>query len=192
MEFNEKLQELRKKKGLTQEELAQCLFVSRTAISKWEMGRGFPSIESLKLIARFFSVTVDELLSSDEVLSLAEESSKEREIRLRNLIYGLLDICMALLLFMPLFASRAGGAIEAVPLLSLASVQLYLKVLFFVPVIGMTVYGILMLSLQGCGARLWIKWKDKISLLLSICAVFYFHRRLAAVCGNICICLTYH
>ena len=48
MEFNEKLQELRKSKGLTQEELAKELYVSRTAISKWESGRGYPNIDSLK------------------------------------------------------------------------------------------------------------------------------------------------
>ena len=51
MEFNEKLQELRKQKDLTQEELASNLYVSRTAISKWESGKGYPNIESLKLIA---------------------------------------------------------------------------------------------------------------------------------------------
>lgn len=48
MEFHEKLQELRKSRGLTQEELAEALFVSRTAISKWESGRGYPSIDSLR------------------------------------------------------------------------------------------------------------------------------------------------
>lgn len=58
MEFNEKLQELRKNKGLTQEELAEALYVSRTAISKWESGRGYPSIDSLKEIAKYFSVTI--------------------------------------------------------------------------------------------------------------------------------------
>ena len=64
MEFHEKLQELRKQKGLTQEELSQQLYVSRTAISKWESGRGYPNIDSLKAIAKFFSVTVDQLISS--------------------------------------------------------------------------------------------------------------------------------
>lgn len=67
MEFHEKLAELRKSKGLTQEELAEALFVSRTAISKWESGRGYPSIDSLKAIAKYFHVTIDELYSSTKM-----------------------------------------------------------------------------------------------------------------------------
>ena len=47
MEFNEKLQKLRTNENLTQEELAEKLYVSRAAISKWESGRGYPSIDSL-------------------------------------------------------------------------------------------------------------------------------------------------
>ena len=54
MEFQEKLQQLRKQKGLTQQELADQLYVSRTAVSKWESGRGYPNIDSLKAIAAFF------------------------------------------------------------------------------------------------------------------------------------------
>ena len=78
MEFNEKLQKLRKQKGLTQEELAEKLYVTRTAVSKWESGRGYPNIDSLLAIAKFFSVTVDELLSSGEAIRLAEEDRREK------------------------------------------------------------------------------------------------------------------
>ena len=52
MEFCEKLQLLRKQNGLTQEQLAGRLFVSRTAVSKWESGRGYPNLESLKDIRK--------------------------------------------------------------------------------------------------------------------------------------------
>ena len=79
MEFNEKLLELRKQKGLTQEELAASVYVSRTAISKWESGRGYPNIDSLKAIAKFFGVTMDDLLSGDELLTLAETDNKQKK-----------------------------------------------------------------------------------------------------------------
>lgn len=65
MEFQEKLQELRKQKGLTQEKLAESLYVSRTAVSKWELGSGYPNLDFLKAIARFFGITIDELLSGN-------------------------------------------------------------------------------------------------------------------------------
>lgn len=77
MEFHEKLQNLRRQRGLTQEELAQALYVSRTAVSKWESGRGFPNIDSLKAIAAFFSVSVDELLSGDALLTMAEAEGRQ-------------------------------------------------------------------------------------------------------------------
>lgn len=89
MEFHEKLQELRKSRGLTQEELAEELYVSRTAISKWESGRGYPSIDSLKEISNYFSVTIDELLSTDKLLSIAE---KENRANLR----GMCDLLFAI------------------------------------------------------------------------------------------------
>ena len=91
MEFHEKLQELRKNRGITQEELAESLYVSRTAISKWESGRGMPSIESLKAISKFFAVTLDELLSGEELLVIAEDDHKQKEMRIRDLIYGVID-----------------------------------------------------------------------------------------------------
>ena len=128
MEFNEKLQELRKQRGLTQEELAAKLYVSRTAISKWESGRGYPSIESLQAIAKFFSVTIDELLSTDEVLTIAQEDTKQTERHFRDLVYGLLDCCIALFFFLPLFGQTIDTTIQEVSLLSLTEIAPWLKI----------------------------------------------------------------
>ena len=166
MEFNEKLQALRRQSGMTQEQLANRLYVSRTAVSKWESGRGYPNIESLRAIAKVFSVTLDELLSTDEILELAKEQEKERTGRLTDLICGLLDISSALLFFMPFFASRSGDAVIASSLLELRGIQPYLKVLYFVFVTGIVVYGIATLALQGSPSRFWHKSKGVISLCL--------------------------
>ena len=174
MEFNEKLQELRKQRGLTQEELAEKLYVSRTAISKWESGRGYPNIESLKAIAKFFSVTVDELLSSGEVLTIAEEDNKRKEKHFYDLIYGLLDLCIAMLLFLPFFAEKADGIIQSVSLIALDGVQPYLKTAYFAVVISMIVMGILTLALQNCQWVAWVKSKTMISLILCAIAVLSF------------------
>lgn len=116
MELNEKLKELRNNKGLTQEELAAALFVSRTAISKWESGRGYPSIDSLKEISSFFSITLDELVSGEKLLSLAE---KENQVHLQNLfdlLIGVIDLCYLMLIVLPLYPKTIGLYIASVNL----------------------------------------------------------------------------
>ena len=174
MEFNQKLQELRKQKGLTQEELATSLYVSRTAISKWESGRGYPNIDSLKAIAKFFSVTVDELLSTDEMLTIAEADTIRKEKRFRDLIYGLLDISVALLLFLPFFAKRVDGVIQSVSLIALDSVQPYLKVMYFSMLTLIVATGILTLALQNFQMLAWLKCKRVMSLAFGAILVLLF------------------
>ena len=99
MEFNEKLQQLRTGKNLTQEQLAEQLYVSRTAISKWESGKGYPNIESLKCISKFFSVTIDELLSGEELITLAETENRSNLKKIYSFIYGILDMMAVTLYF---------------------------------------------------------------------------------------------
>ena len=171
MEFNEKLQELRKTKGLTQEDLAQALYVSRTAISKWESGRGLPNIQSLKAIAHLFSVTVDELLSGEELLTLADEETKKTQTHFRDLIFGLLDLSCVILLFLPLFRQNISGNWQGVSLLSLTEINPFMRAAYLACVLGVLLVGILTLALQNCRHILWVAHKSKLSLLLSSLAV---------------------
>lgn len=174
MEFNEKLQELRKQKGLTQDELAEKIYVSRAAISKWESGRGYPGIDSLKAISRFFSVSLDELLSGDAILTIAEEEGKQKENHSRNLVFGLLDCSMAMFFFLPFFGQRADGVVQEVPLLSLTGIEPYIKIPYMVVVFAMMIWGVLTLAMQNCKAPLWVHNKDKVSLGLSAIGALFF------------------
>lgn len=174
MEFCEKLQQLRKQKGLTQEELAGQLFVSRTAISKWESGRGYPGIDSLRALSAFFGVTIDALLSGDELLTLAEADGKHRESRLRDLTFGLLDLSASLCVFLPLFGQRSGVAMQAVSLLTLTGASPWLRAVYFVAVLGMIAMGVLLLALQGWQRPRWERSRHLLSLLLNAAAALVF------------------
>lgn len=88
MEFAEKLQQLRKQADLTQGQLAEKLYVSRTAVSKWETGNGYPNLDSLKDIAKIFKVSIDELLSNDELIELAGKEAKQTSERMLGIVFG--------------------------------------------------------------------------------------------------------
>lgn len=167
MEFNEKLQELRKQKNLTQEQLAEQLYVSRTAISKWESGRGYPSIDSLKEISRVFSISLDELLSSEEILTAAQEDSRQRITHFRDLVFGLLDSSLVMFLFLPFFGQRETDRIREVSLLTLTNIEPYIKIPYLIIVFGLILFGILTLALQNYKSPFWNHNKNKISLGLS-------------------------
>ena len=79
----EKLKDLRKKRGLTQEQLAEELHVSRQAVAKWESGAGMPSIDNIRQISLLFHVSADWLL----------DTSAEKELTLKNK-FNILEICL--------------------------------------------------------------------------------------------------
>lgn len=67
MTFGRKLKKLRQDNQMTQEELAERLYVTRTAVSKWETDKGYPAIDTLKTVSELFGVPVDDLISDDDV-----------------------------------------------------------------------------------------------------------------------------
>ena len=174
MDFYQKLQELRKQKGLTQEQLAEQLYVSRTAISKWESGRGYPNIDSLKELSKYFGISLDELLSSEEILNAAQEDSKHQIQHFQDLVFGLLDCSIIVLLFLPFFGQKVNGIIEEVSMLSLTQAPLYVKIPYLMLAAGLFFCGVLTLAFQNAALPVWLKMKGKLSLGLSVVSVVLF------------------
>lgn len=178
MEFNEKLQELRKSRSLTQEELADALFVSRTAISKWESGRGYPSLDSLKQISRYFSVSIDELICPEEIISAAEKEKKASEDRIFTLTCGTLDILLVLLLFLPVFGNGTDKP-TSVSLFTLTGVSPWIKTVF-ASVITLTVLnGICCVIISHLDHPVWDRHRLVTGMVLSImgAAIFVLTRQ---------------
>ena len=164
MEFNEKLQELRKSKGLTQEELAEKLYVSRTAVSKWESGRGYPNIDSLKEISMFFSVSIDELLSSEKLLFIAENENRRNIKNIYNLLFSVIDLFSVLLIILPLYPNTVNEFVGSVNLLNYNEISGFLKVIYWC--------SFLLLIFLGVVKLFFIKTnKEKLNRIITIVSV---------------------
>ena len=84
MTFNEKLKKLRKNKNITQEELAQKIFVTRTTVSKWESGRGYPSLDTLKILAEFYGISIDDLIFNEEIIDISKKNIEKNKKKTIN------------------------------------------------------------------------------------------------------------
>ena len=113
---------LRKEKNLTQKELADKLNVSDKAISRWETGKGYPDVDSLQALSKFFGVTINELLAGEKaenktieeiaeenIISAIVETEKNKKTKKSTVI---LSITTALILIIPLLKGSAESIIE--------------------------------------------------------------------------------
>ena len=174
MEFGEKILELRKSKNLTQEELAKELYVSRTAISKWEAGRGYPSIDSLKEIAGYFSVSIDDLLSAESLVNIAKEENKANIRHMCDMIFGVVDIMTLALIVLPIYPNLVDGFYYAVNFFNYTQISDMSRWGHWTIIVLLIVIGIIKVIFT------WVK-KDKackviniISLITGIIAALFF------------------
>ena len=186
MEFNEKLQELRKSRAMTQEELAEALFVSRTAISKWEQGRGYPSLDSLKEISRFFSVSIDDLICSEEIISAAADEKKECMDKYIALICNILDIFLVLLLFLPVFRNGLDNP-ASVSLYAITGLSIWIRMVF-AALIGIAVLnGICGVIISHFDKPVWNRHRFVTGMVLSIACAAVFVLTRQPYAGIICL-----
>ena len=173
MEFHEKLQELRKSRGLTQEELAEILYVSRTAVSKWESGRGYPSIDSLKAIAGYFSVSIDDLLSGEKLIYIAEEENKTNIRSMCTRLFGIVDLFSFALIFLPLYPKTVDEFIYSVNLLTYAETSVFNRVVYWSMYISLIVVGIVEILVAKVGMEKNNKIIMSISMVFSVFMVLF-------------------
>ncbi len=102
MEIGERLQQLRKEKGISQEKLAEQLHVTRQAISKWETGQSYPDLDNLGALCKLYGVTADYILYGEDTKTQKNRFYK----KVKWIIFGLMSGSGAILCcLLPLFAS---------------------------------------------------------------------------------------
>lgn len=189
MKFEEKLQELRRSKGITQEELAKYLFVSRTAISKWESGKGYPSIDTLKQVADFYDVSLDNLLSNDELILLAKDDTNSKKMQFLNLLFGLLDLLLIIYFFVPLFGYTNNNVVYEVSLINLEDSYLYILIPYYILIITSIVGGLYNICTQKSTNQKVNKIKLIFSLSLSIVGTLLFMLTLQPYAGALTLAI---
>lgn len=154
--FSDKLKELRCQKNLSQEDLAEILNISRTAVSKWERGKGLPNIEALKAIGKYFSVSVDYLLNE-------ESSAGEKKTLKKTLcVTPLIDCAMIFFLILPLFPKEIDGHFYCTMIFN-AGFSLTPKILYSTLFFISLLCGIIHLVLENISAGTKLLWFSKIA-----------------------------
>src|SRR5699024_7917386 len=99
MNFGNKLKKERKKRGWSQDYLAEKIFVSRQSGSKWETDKNYPSIEIIIDLNNLINITIDELLRSDEGLKekVKQDSKKTVNMKNKTQVLGGLGILVAII-----------------------------------------------------------------------------------------------
>ncbi len=173
MEFHLKLQALRKERGLTQEELAEAIFVSRTAISKWESGKGYPSIDSLKELSCFFSISIDDMLSGDTLIAIAEKENKANLSTAYYLPFALVDLFHMAMIFLPLYPMAVGEHIYSVSLSVYGNLATHGVVIYWVLFAALIVIGLIEVGLVKSYEKKRKAVVTHISIGLSIITVLF-------------------
>ncbi|MGI6174639.1 MAG: helix-turn-helix domain-containing protein [Christensenellales bacterium] len=112
MNIGERIQQLRKASGLSQEQLAEMIGVSRQAISKWETDQSSPELEKVLALSKVFSISTDELLGKDVVNRVGISTPQLYEVVARNMkkrqfTFGWITVVVGLvLLIMEYFSLR--------------------------------------------------------------------------------------
>ena len=169
MELSKKIKKIRNNNKLTQEQFAEKMLVSRTAVSKWEIGACYPSIDSLKYMSKIFNISLDNLLSSDEIIELVKNENRSSISKYNGLLFSLLDIIRIIFIFLPLYSYKTNDFVYSVSLFNSNDLGLTIKIVFMLVFLIICLLGIIGLFLNYKGNNSLI---SKISLIVDVISIF--------------------
>lgn len=118
VEFGEKLRQLREERGMTQQTVAEKLYVTRQAVSRWECGARYPDLLTAKKIAQLLNVTIDELLSEEELKENIEKEpvlTRPTENIIQTVLYTIALAAYLLMSVFVVFSFRHSESLAATP-----------------------------------------------------------------------------
>ncbi len=169
MELSKKIKQIRNENKLTQEQFAEKMLVSRTAVSKWENGTCYPSIDSLKYMSQTFKISLDKLLSNEEILEIAKIENQSNISKYNSLLFCLLDIIRIVFIFLPLYSYKTNDFIYSVSLFNSNDLNSTLKIIFMLIFIIFLALGIIELIFNYKGNN---RFLNKISIFLDVISIF--------------------
>lgn len=171
--FKDKLKQLREEKGLTQKELADKIYVSRSAICKWEMGNGIPSDVNIENICKFFNVSEEWLLDRNDMKEIVK-NIHNRKMIIFSIIDIILPIIFILISIYPLYQFKC-GSIGSCSFIGPQSIFSLLKYFVFIP-LSIYLYTIIVAILYICKifkkGNIILIINMIISIICFICAYF--------------------
>jgi len=128
-----------------------------------------PGIDSLKAMAKYFGVTIDELISSDAIIAIAENDTKTKIEGIKNFFIGIVDMMALLLIVLPLYPKPVEGFVYSVNLLEYSDATAFNRTMYFVLFISLMLIGIIMTVSSLIG-------KNKVQSTSQKCEVFLLRK----------------
>lgn len=135
VEFGEKIKKLREEKGMTQQTMADQLYVTRQAVSRWECGARFPDLLTAKKIAQILEVSVDELLSGEELRKSVEKApvlAAPMPNMIQTILYAVASAAYLLMFLFSLYSFYSAQAMKGTPAGEITAVNVFTAIGYFI------------------------------------------------------------
>lgn len=130
MNLGKNIYNLRKNKGLSQEQLADKISVTRQTISNWELGETYPNPEQLKLLSKLLDISIDDLIENESILKISKKQNPQEQIK-NKIVLGIDIMCCVTWGIVSLIAFIENNDITAIIYLCLCFMWMFIGSIWY-------------------------------------------------------------